>query len=374
MDGEEKLRQTTLRANLMTPRQKEIVQRDITTLERALHGQAMPYYGADPGAQAYTPPADPWHAPSAPTGHVLLKRDMPVPDREQLERSFEACQQTMALGRPPELSAAAKNTLFKWYKEEQGKYVEGMPSHEQMWKPQWQNVQQYIQHREANKRRGKLLQNIHRILEPQDDMFHLEGFRPAQATPFNGKAFREGYDQISWTDEKELALQAQELDDATYLAFLQYRAQGIDAPKLYEEKLGISRQQYEACMARLKMSAVVVEAERQEDDASARMPAPPPRRPARGRPRRTDDSQDATPISLSEQVEKYTPMLATLAEESPLSIRDASEILCQVEPTMDATAAQTIAEEILHALATAGTLVQMDDGQYSAASVGAASA
>ena len=372
MEGEEKLRQTVVRANLMTPRQKEIVQRDIDTLERALHGQALPYYSADPGASAYVPPADPWHAPGAPAGHVLLRRDMPVPDREQLERSVEACQHTMASGRPPELSMAAKNTLFRWYKEEQAQYIEGMPSHEQMWKPQWHNVQQYMKHREANRRRGKLLQNIHRILEPQDDMFHLEGFRPAQATPFNGRAFREGYDQIAWTEEKELALQVAELDDATYLAFLQYRAQGIDAPKLFEEKLGISRQQYDACMARLKTSAMGLEhagAEEEEDVAGPVSAAP--ERQARSR-RRREERLPLSAVSLADQADKYAPMLATLAGENPLSVQDAREILCQMEPGMDVSTAQMIAEEILHTLVTSGVLTLTEDGQYGAAAPGAA--
>jgi hypothetical protein len=243
----QKLFATVEKANLMTPRQREVVQRDIRTLERALNGQPMPYYGGDVVASQYEPTSG-----GPASGQVLVLRDQPLPDRELLQRNLNASRETLQAGTAPELSAAAKNTLYARYKTEWQAYQEGMPSHEQMWRATWQNVQLYIRHQAANKRRGKFLQNVHRILEPADDVFHLEALRPEKPTPFNGAAFRAGYDHVQWSDSKELELQMQELDDATYYAFLQLKARGITTAKLFQDQLHITPQMYEACLARLR--------------------------------------------------------------------------------------------------------------------------
>ena len=247
----DKLFATVGLANLMTPRQEEIVQRDIKVLERALHGQPMPYYGGDPVAGQYVPELG-----GPRQGTVLVMRDQPVPDREDLQKTLNACHETLRLGTAPELSAAAKNQLFARYKVEEARYKEGMPSYDQMWRPTWQNVQLHERHAQANKKRGKFLQNARRILEPSNDGFHIEELRPDKPTPYSQIAFGRGYDGVQWSTEKELELRAQELDDATYLQFLTLKAQGITTPRLVQQAMHIDQAMYEACMQRLQAARV----------------------------------------------------------------------------------------------------------------------
>ena len=272
MADPQKLRRLIEQANLMTPRQREIVERDRKNLQHALQGQPMPFYGGDPQGE-FRPGSE---VPS-PQGTVRVLRDTPMPDRELLQRNYEECNNTLKQGTVPDLSGAAKNTLFQWYKEELPKFQEGMPSHDQMWRPTWQNLQHYQLHRSANIRRGKLLTNIRRTLDPQDEMFHLEGFRPDKPTPFNGQAFREGWDGIQWDDPTEMALQVEELDDATYYAFVELKTQGITTQRLFETKLGITPQLYRACEARLARAVEAYElhamqgGEAEEDDESTQL-------------------------------------------------------------------------------------------------------
>ncbi len=246
MADPQKLRQLIQRVNLMTPRQKEIVERDRKNLEQALQGRPMPLYGADPHGEFR-----PSNAPSSPQGTVMVMRETPMPDRELLQRNYEECNRTLEMGTAPQLSGAAKNTLYQWFKAELPKFQEGMPSHDQMWRATWQNLQLYQRHKAENVRRSKLLANVHRALDPDDDGFHLEGFRPDKPSPFNGRAFREGWDEVQWDDPQELALQVEELDDQTYYAFVELKAQGITAQKIFESKLGITPTLYRACEARL---------------------------------------------------------------------------------------------------------------------------
>jgi hypothetical protein len=352
-DVPEKLLRAVNTANLMTPRQREIVQRDIRTLERALHGEAMPYFGGDPTAQGYTPAPGRIDAP--PAGHVRVMREMPVPDREDLERNHKACLDTLAAGAPPDLSTAAKNALYQQYKKDWEAYQEGMPSHEQMWRPQWQNVQLHLKHKAANAARAKRLQNIHRILEPDDDVFHLEALRPEKPTPYNGAAFRAGYEHIQWSDTKELEMQMAELDDSTYYEFLQLRAAGITSRKLFEEKLAISRQQYEACEARLKASALGTQAaaEPDEEDEEDEEDTPPPATPG-------------VPKPLSEKAQEalaaHGDMVLLIADEGPIDVNSAAAILQQVAPDefSNILRARGKAALVLRALVQTGQLTKVE--------------
>ena len=390
MSMPEKLFKAVTTSALMTPRQREIVQRDIKVLEKALHGEAMPYFGGDPMAQSYDPGAGPLVGP--PTGHVRVLREMPVPSRENLERNLRACQNTLAAGAPPALSTAAKNAIYQQYKADWQAYQEGMPSHEQMWRPQWQNVQLYMQHKAANVARARRLQNAHRILEPDDDVFHLEALRPEKPTPYNGSAFRAGYDHIQWTEAKELEMQVAELDDETYYSFLQMKAAGITARKLYEDKLSISRQQYEACEARLKASAIGTEDATGEDDEAMpdpdddydhpgtsdharelmqkasiagkkpQMPQTP--RKAKGRTSATP-ARSAMTAQAEQAVHEYGDMLLLVAEEAPLDAASAAEVLKQLDPEKfrKPLLASNTARQVLTVLVKAGRL-RKDGAQY----------
>lgn len=245
-----KLLETVTNAALMTVRQEEIVKRDIKVLERALHGQPMQYYGGDHVAGQYVPETG---LPSS--GTVMVVRDQPVPDREDLEKTLKSCHETLKMGTAPTLSTAAMNQLYAAYQEAVQRYQEGMPSYDQMWRPTWQNVQLHQRHAAANKRRGRFLQNVRRILDPADESFHVEELRPEKPTPYSGLAFRKGYDAVQWSTDKELELRAQELDDATYFQFLTIKAQGITTPRLIQQAMHIDQSLYEACMQRLQQAS-----------------------------------------------------------------------------------------------------------------------
>lgn len=254
MADPQKLRAMMERYHLMTPRQREIVERDGRNLQRALHGQPMPFYGADPQGEFR-----PSQGQSVPAGNVMVLRDTPMPDRELLQRNYEEVQKTLALGTAPPLSAAAKHQVYQWYKADAKAYSEGMPSHDQMWRATWQNLQLYQRHKAANVRRRQRLANMHKVLDPTDEGFHMELFRPDKPTPFNGASFRAGFDQIEWDDPTELQLQVEELDDATYYSFVELKAQGITAQRLFETQLGITPVLYRACEARLVQALAALE-------------------------------------------------------------------------------------------------------------------
>jgi len=251
VDANDRLRQLTESKTLLTPRQQEIVQRSIKTLERALNQQAMPFEGGDAVAARYVPEG-------TVAREVHPFNVVNVPEPELLRRTLEEAKKTFQRGMAPPLSGAAKNTLYRWYKEDAEMYQEGMPSTDQMWRPTWQNLQQYMAHKAANRARAHRLQTIRRVLDPHDEMFHLEGFRPDKPTPFNLKAFGAGFDQVQWTEEQELQLRMQELDDETYYQFLQLKARGVDTPKLLQRQLGIDQGVYDACMARLATVTVAL--------------------------------------------------------------------------------------------------------------------
>ena len=269
MGEPQKLYEMMGRLNLMTPRQREIVERDRKNLQQSLEGRPMPLYGGDPQNE-YRPSM----GGASPSGTVMVLRDTPMPDVELLRRNYQECNRTLEMGTAPDLSSAAKNTLYRWWKEELAIYQEGMPSHEQMWRPSWQNLQLYQRHKERNARRAKRLANIHRALDASDEGFHLEGFRPEKPTPFNGKAFREGWEGIAWDDATDLELQANELDDETYYRYVELKAQGVTEPKIYEQKLGITSTLRKACEVRLQRAVEaytitqVAEAAQQERGAS----------------------------------------------------------------------------------------------------------
>lgn len=368
LTGPEKLRQLVTTSALMTPRQRELVQDDIKVLERALRGEPMPYYGNDPIAQQYRPDGTPLQSP--PLGHVLVHRDLPVPNRAELERNYAASQATLAKGGTPGLSGAAKNQIYEWYKAESEEYQRGMPSHEQLWKPTWHNLELYRRHKAVNRARAKFLQNAHYILDPQDDVFHLESLRPEKPTPYNGHAFRAGYEQLQWSTEQEMALQIAELDDETYYQFLQYKAQGITSEKLYIEKIGMTRQQYEACKARLAASAVgMAEAEAEQpappSNGNGHVPAPSKIPAPRGRPvtkpQRIPKPGNLSPTSQG-HLDNYGDLMMVVADEGPITEESAMAVLKELDPDRFAEAKplviHNIAKSVLTSLVKLGHLVK----------------
>jgi hypothetical protein len=273
-----------------------------------------------------------------------------------MEQDLQNCQRTMQQNSVPELSGAAKNTLYTQYKAAWEAYQRGMPSHEQLWRPNAQNLHIYMRHAEANRERGQFLQNVHRILDPTDDLFSLDMLRPDKSTPFNGAAYREGYEQVQFQSAQELAMQLRELDDTTYLAFLQYRAQGITSQKLYEEKLGIHRHQYDACLARLAQSPAGVAEGSAEPAQTGRETSVPGRRPVAQK----KWAKGEMTAKAQQYLETYGDVLMTLGDEEPLTETSAAKFLHQVEPDKfpKEQHARNTARVVLNALVKTGRITQ----------------
>ena len=339
------LRERVETENLGSPGQLELINNDIANLERALSGRPMGYYGGDAGAAGHMP-----EMPMMPTANESYH--MPIPEPELLREALRKDILTRNSMVPEEMSGFTKDKLWAWYKEEKAKYREGLLSEKQMWEATHANIQAHIRHQDHNKQRGKLLMNIHRRLNPGDDTFNLEDLRPSKPIEINSELFRRHHDEIKWTAEKERELRRRDLDDDTYLQFLQLRAANINTPKLIQQKLHIDQGLYEACVDRL------VEAQ--------------------GRYRGTDEETDApTPIEGAETLpaEPDTTLTELQAKAFDEWGEDANTMLIQAPTTglfprdlMEKFSVdQHKARSILNALAKLGRAVRKTDGSYHAA-------
>jgi len=310
----------------------------------------------------------------SPTGTVRVLHDVPMPDRELLHRNYQECQRTLEVGTAPDLSSAAKNTLYRWFKEQLPIYQEGMPSHDQMWRPTWQNLQLYQRHKARNARRAKLLVNIHRALDATDESFHLEGFRPEKPTPFNGKAFREGWEGIAWDTETDLELQANELDDETYYRYVELKAQGITEPKIYEQKLGITSTLRKACEVRLQRAVEAYTVIQAAEEAQHRLPGAPASERLTLEESLTVLAEDpqfsSASVALtdaeSKALEQYGDAVVAVACEKPLLTSD--DIKAIVDPLIPSGGKGAhryqIIEAVVRALTKTGLLVQDGPKHY----------
>ena len=236
--------------NLLNPRQRELVETDIENLERALYGKAMRYGGGDPTAQSYQPGDE----MIAAEEHGFMGRTPPqVPEPALIEHNLRADRQMLHLGSAPAFSGHRKNLLYTMYKQAVKDYQEGLLSHGQMWDANVANIHHHIRHEDANRARGKFIANMRKIFEPEEDDFSLDELRPHDPIRINSAAFRKHFENIQWTDKDELQRQVSELDNETYVQFLELRARTQDSGVIMT-KLVIDRATYDACEARLATS------------------------------------------------------------------------------------------------------------------------
>lgn len=257
--SEQQLQADVAKLNLLNPRQRELVQADIENMERALYGDAMRYTGGDALAAMYVPMGrgeDGERGDMTPEMNVINRRPSPtIPEPEKMRHNLVADQRTLQLGTAPEFSGHRKNLLHKVYKQAVEQYKDGLLSHGQMWDANIANIHHHMRHEEANRQRGKFIVNMRKIFEPQEDDFSLDELRPHDPIRINSAAFRRQFDDIQWTEPDEMTRRVGELDNETYYAFLELKAQTQDSSVIMS-KLMIDRATYEACEARLQAKHV----------------------------------------------------------------------------------------------------------------------
>lgn len=239
------IRDEVTKLNPLNPRQREMVEGDIENLELALHGQPMRYTGGDARASGYIPEGHPGEEKG-----FMGRPPVALPDPDMVRQALVADRMTLKAGTPPEYSGHRKNLLHKIYNEEVKTYQDGLLSEGQLWENTQANLTQHMRHSEENDRRGKLIANIHAILDPHDDMFNLNSLRPVQAIRFNPAMFRKGYEGVRWTPEEDVERIVDELDDETYKTFLTLKLATAESGVIMQ-KMTIDRAVYDACEARL---------------------------------------------------------------------------------------------------------------------------
>lgn len=246
--------------HLLNPVQRETLEQEIRSAERALHGMSMD------GENVPLTPDPRFPHPDPAIQRVALERD----------------KETLRIGTAPEYSGYEKNKIYQQAKQLMEEVREGMPSHDQMERATYENVELHMRWEERNVHKIPALKAALRILDPERDI-SIEMFRPDKPAPTNYKAYLEGFDLATWTAEQELQAELEGLDDQTYLEFLKMKALGIETPKLIQRKMGISLSTYEACVLRLENAKALMTDEEEE--------RPTPRVPAR--PKKVPDDPEA---------------------------------------------------------------------------------
>jgi hypothetical protein len=138
------------------------------------------------------------------------------------------------------------------------------------------------------------------------------------------------------------------------------RAAGITSRKIFEDKLAISRQQYEACEARLKASAL--------GNLESAAPGPDDEDDDEDEDDETGQVPTIRPLSEKAQaaLDAYGGVLLTIAEDGPLDVNGAAAVLQQVAPDAftNVLRARGKAQVALRALAATGQLVRIDKLYY----------
>ena len=264
--------------HLMNPTQRESIQGEIRNAEAGLRGFSM--LGNDQVALA-------------------MDARFPQPDTAGLRESIKRDSETLQRGTAPEYNGYQKNKIFETVKTLSEDIREGMPSHDQMEKATYENVELHMRWEEMKQRKVEAWRAGMRILDPDHEHLSAEILRPDRPTPMNYKAYLAGYEQARWTQEHELEAEMEELDDETYLEFLKLKAQGISTAKLIQRKIGLSQARYEACMARLENAKTEMdegEAAIQEAQTALAETVPAKYKPERAAPTPQTIAQDAKKV------------------------------------------------------------------------------
>lgn len=250
--------------HLLGPSQREMITSEIRAAEMALHGRPMFAEGEEMrGVDMRT-----WQG-----------RNFTPPDagviREQLRRDKE----TLDRGTPPEFNGYQKNKIYQQMKADAAFIQDGMLPVEEMNKDTYTNVDQFVKHQSWTRAAQTRYLAARRILYPDDEGVSVEALRPHAGGVKSRKPWEAGYEKITWSEEDEIQDARANLDDSTYMAFLQLRIQGVATAKLIQQELGISKATYEACLQRLNEAKPSVV----EEDP----PSPAPKAPAAPKPQPT---------------------------------------------------------------------------------------
>ena len=221
--------------HLLNPRQREKIESEVDNARLGLQGRSM--FAGEDGT----------HTPLDRDGRSL------VPDAAILRESIRRDELTIAKGMPPDYTGWQKNQLLAKIKGWSEDIRVNMPSHDQMERPTWANIQMHMQHEEHNLAKIMAWRNGMRILDPQMEDISAEMLRPVQASFVNYQQYLAGMDHIEWTEAQQLEQEVADLDESQYLEFLKLRAMGVQTPKLIQRKTGLSQSQYEACVRRLTL-------------------------------------------------------------------------------------------------------------------------
>lgn len=236
---------------LMSPSQRDHVQTEIDALESALGGVSMH------GVRLEDASGQNLHLLTKGGGEgqrsgQFLPVTVPVPDAAVLREQLRRNRETLQKGSPPEYSHAQKNRLWEMAKALRAEIPEGMPSHDQLWRPSQDNVDLFMRHQDATIQQQLALRNIMRILDGQDETVVLEAIRPHEPSRLNSRLYWGNFEKIYMTTAAEREQVIHDMAPAIYQRFLLLHARGIDAPKLIMQDLGISLVVYEACREQME--------------------------------------------------------------------------------------------------------------------------
>ena len=272
---------------LMGPMQVEMVQREMRGIDNALHGQAAGLYEA--GRNEDMLAAD----MSLLVRGERERAEIPVPDAAILRDMHARNKETLQMGTPPPLTQLEKNKLWKMVKEWRSVIQRGMPSYDQLERPTQENLDVFMRHESATMKHQLAFRNAMRMLDHENETVFLESLRPTTPSHIDWDAYYAGFEKLHFSDEAELRLQIDHLDEDVYLAYLRLRAQGVETPKLIMRTLNLSQTVYEACKVRLETEMAEVQLV-DEDAVSA---------PKRGRPRKGhEDAEDGESSLTPEDV------------------------------------------------------------------------
>lgn len=249
---------------LLAPAQAEMVQREMRSVDEALHGRPLSRYEGITAAELDMSAAD----------MTLLRRsesenraEVQVPDPAVLRDMYQRNQETLRMGTGPALSVHDKNRLWKLAKDWKETIRRGMPSYEQLERPTQENLDVFMTHEQKTMKHQLAFRNAMRLLDRENETVFIESLRPTTPSHIDWDSYYRGFEKVYFSDEAERQLQVESLDDDVYLAYLRLRAQGVETPKLIMRTLNLSQVVYEACKMRLDDEMREVHVVSDEDDA-----------------------------------------------------------------------------------------------------------
>lgn len=310
---------------LLSPFQREFLQRSVDTNKRALRRQSADFDGAT-------------------NERIWDDGDEMAPDpndvRSSLARDESMLQKYSPLNQPRKPYDLHK--YLQMVRDLDKVISEGMLSDDQMREPTAHNIDAFLRWQERcingrhpdPKYRGlNLVQarsTLIRMLDPNSDDPNLtspERLRPEKPVRINLQSYYAGYDEIQFQDDEIVDAAMDSLDDDRFQRFCQYKAANWPT-KLIQRELGFDAALYEAALKRLKEIRDLL-AQQASNEAEPDEPEPqegeeeqPDDAEADEAPVPEDDEpqeQDPEPVALASNGHATTPRVMT-AEQQHLTV------------------------------------------------------